>query len=190
MKRPGWYAFWRQPGRFAWPKHEAEDVGTLFDLHLSTTSTSFSPSYFSSAMIRSFLTLALSVFLLAEASAQTAPAATAKKSTVKTAKVAARKAKKARRVALKSTPAKQVVNDGWPPLDNTQTAVASTDATTNNGWDTAMAPAASTSRGEIDNQNVYAAPGMPVHIRTGNGMVPYSVRPPRKSASTQTTLGN
>jgi len=31
---------------------------------------------------------------------------------------------------------------------------------------------------------------MPVHMRTSNGMVPYSVRPARKPASTQTTLGN
>ena len=54
-----------------------------------------------------------------------------------------------------------------------------------------LAPGASTSRGEIDNANVYAAPGMPVHMRTSNGMVPYSVRPPRKPAtSSQTTLGN
>ena len=50
---------------------------------------------------------------------------------------------------------------------------------------------AASSRGEIDNANVYAAPGMPVHMRTSNGMVPYSVRPPRKpAAATQTTLGN
>jgi len=141
-------------------------------------------------MLRSFLTLALSMFLLAEASAQTTPAA----ATTKAAKVAkgsartaVRKAKKARRVAIKSTPAASV-NDGWPALDDSQAAVATT---------TALAPAATYgasaagSRGEIDNANVYAAPGMPVHMRTSNGMVPYSVRPPRKSAAaTQTTLGN
>ena len=136
-------------------------------------------------MIRSFLTLALSMFLLAEASAQTTPVAAKKASAAKSAKVAARKAKKARRVALKTTPPAPLANDGWPPLEDTKATVAATDT----GWG-AGAPAASTSRGEIDNANVYAAPGMPVHIRTSNGMVPYSVRPPRKSASTQTTLGN
>ena len=141
-------------------------------------------------MLRSILTLALSMFLLVEASAQTTPAA-AKKSTAKSAKasarVAARQAKKARRAALKTAPAKPVVNDGWPPLDDTQTAVASA-ATTDAGFG---APLPGSSRGEIDNQNVYAAPGMPVHMRTGNGLTPYSVRPPRKPAtSSGNTLGN
>lgn len=135
-------------------------------------------------MIRSFLTLALSVFLLAEASAQTTPAAS-KKTAAKATKVAARKAKKARRVALKTTPATPVVNDGWPALDDTQTAVAST--ATSNGW--TVDAAASTSRGEIDNQSISSAPGMPVHVRTSNGLTPYSVRPARKPAA-ETTLGN
>jgi hypothetical protein len=60
----------------------------------------------------------------------------------------------------------------------------------NDGWGSpeAVVPA-STSRGEIDNQNISAAPGMPVHVRTSNGLTPYSVRPARKPA-TQTTLGN
>lgn len=139
-------------------------------------------------MVRSFLTLALSMLLLAEASAQTAPLATAKKTMAKAGKAAARKANKARRAALKTAPATPLANDGWPPLED-QTAVASTAATSaNTGWD-AAAPAA-TSRGEIDNANVYAAPGMPVHMRTTNAPVPYSVRPPRKPAATQTTLGN
>ena len=139
-------------------------------------------------MLRSFLTLALSVFLLAEASAQTAPAATAKtpaKSAKASARTAARTAKKARRVAIKSAPVAPL-NDGWPALEET-TTVASAAPTTNNGWGADVAPAASTSRGEIDNQNVHAAPGMPIHVRTSNGMVPYSVRPPRKPAA-QTTL--
>ena len=138
-------------------------------------------------MLRSILTLALSMFLLAEASAQTAPAAATTKTTKVTkvsARTAARKAKKARRVAIKSAPAAPL-NDGWPPIE--ESAVAST---------TPFEPAtygasAASSRGEIDNANVYAAPGMPVHIRTTNAPVPYSVRPPRKSATaTQTTLGN
>ncbi len=134
-------------------------------------------------MVRTFLTLALSVFLLAEASAQTTPAAS-KKTTAKSAKVAARKAKKAHRVALKTIP-DTPVNDGWPALDEPQTTVAS--ATTTSGW--AAEPAASTSRGELDNHNISSAPGMPVHVRTSNGLTPYSVRPARKPAS-ETTLGN
>lgn len=135
-------------------------------------------------MLRSFLTLALSMFLLAEASAQTTPVKATKKTT-KAAKVAARQAKKARRVAVKSAPAAPL-NDGWPPIENnTQTAVAA-----NDGWNSPeSAMPASTSRGEIDNQNISAAPGMPVHVRTSNGLTPYSVRPARKPA-TQTTLGN
>jgi len=124
------------------------------------------------------------MFLLAEASAQTTPAAPKRAS----AKATARAAKKARKVAIKSTPKVAVLNDGWPPLEET-TAVASTATTTSDGW-AAAAASSSSNRGEIDNANVYASPGMPVHIRTSNGMVPYSVRPPRKSAATQTTLGN
>lgn len=139
-------------------------------------------------MFRSILTIAWSVFLLAEASAQTTPVA-AKKKPAKSIKATARASKKARRVALKTTPTTPVLNDGWPPLETTQTAVASTTSATDGGWGAAK-PGASTSRGEIDNANVYAAPGMPVHMRTSNGMVPYSVRPPRKSAASQTTLGN
>ena len=142
-------------------------------------------------MFRSILTLALSMFLLAEASAQTTPAAATKKSTKvakATARTAARSAKKARRVALKTTPTAKLANDGWPPLDDAQTAVASTATATNGGWD--MTGPATSSRGEIDNQNISAAPGMPVHVRTSNGLTPYSVRPARKPASDQTTLGN
>ena len=135
-------------------------------------------------MFRTVLTLALSMFLLAEASAQTTPVITKKAS----AKATARAAKKARKVAIKSTPVVPALNDGWP-ADEAQTAVASTGTVTSDGW--AAAAAASSNRGEIDNANVYASPGMPVHIRTSNGMVPYSVRPPRKPAATaQTTLGN
>ncbi|MCI1187995.1 hypothetical protein MON38_11240 [Hymenobacter sp. DH14] len=136
-------------------------------------------------MFRTVFTLALSMFLLAEASAQTTPA-TAKKTT---AKATARAAKKARKAAIKSTPKVAVLNDGWPPIEET-TAVASTATAANDGW--GAATTASSNRGEIDNANVYASPGMPVHIRTSNGMVPYSVRPPRKpaAATTQNTLGN
>ncbi|MDQ2772531.1 MAG: hypothetical protein M3Y54_18745 [Bacteroidota bacterium] len=140
-------------------------------------------------MFRTVLTLALSMFLLAEASAQTTPVK-AKANTAKaTARATRRAAKKARKVAVKTAPAKPLLNDGWPPLEET-TAVASAAApAANDGW--AGASAASSNRGEIDNANVYASPGMPVHLRTSNGMVPYSVRPPRKPAASQTTtLGN
>lgn len=138
-------------------------------------------------MFRSLFTLALSVFLLAEASAQTTPATAKAKSAKASARTAARDAKKARRVALKTLPAAPLANDGWPPLDDAQTTVASA-AATNADWGYDAAPAAATtSRGEIDNANVHAAPGMPIHIRTGNGLVPYSVRPARKPAA-QTTL--
>ena len=139
-------------------------------------------------MFRSLLVLALSLVVVAEASAQTAPAATSK-TTTKVAKTTTRTtrraAKKARRVALKTVPATPRVNDGWPPLDDAQTAVASTaavDATGSYGAPT------TTSRADVD--LVYAGPGMPVHIRTSKEPVPYSVRPARKPASQQTTLGN
>jgi hypothetical protein len=155
------------------------------------TSTSLIPF---PAMFRSVVTLALSLFLVAEASAQTAPRATTKataKSAKATARTSARAAKKARKVAIKTAPTAPVVNDGWPPLEDSATTVASGATSSNGGWgyDAAAAPS---SRGELDNANVYAAPGMPVHIRTSKVPVPYSVRPPRKPAatSTQTTLGN
>ena len=140
-------------------------------------------------MFRTVLTLALSMFLLAEASAQTTSATTKKATAKATARTTRRAAKKARKVAIKSAPVVPGINDGWPPVEETQTAVAST-AAANDGW--GAAATTSSNRGEIDNANVYASPGMPLHVRTSNGMVPYSVRPPRKpaAATTQTTLGN
>ena len=133
-------------------------------------------------MFRSLLTLALSLVMLAEANAQTAPAA-ASKATVKSAKATARisrrAAKKARRAVAKVVAPS--TTDGWPALDDTQNAVASTAAT-----DAAYATPAARN---ID--FAYAGPGMPVHIRTTKEVVPYSVRPARKSAtSAQNTLGN
>jgi len=140
-------------------------------------------------MFRSLFTLALSLFLLAEASAQTAPAATTRKATVKSSKATARAtrraAKKAQKVAAKPAPA--VADDWateWPPVEAAQPVVASAEMPA-----TDVYAGATESRGEIDNANVYAAPGRPVHVRTSKEMAPYSVRPPRKAASTQTTLG-
>lgn len=144
-------------------------------------------------MLRSLFTLALSLFLLTEASAQSAPAA-AKKTTVKlkstkaTARTTRRAVKKARVAAVQTAPVEPVLNDGWPPLDETQTTVAS--AATPAATDADAYAGAPESRGELDNANVYAAPGKPVHIPTRSKMAPYSVRPPRKPVSTQTTLGN
>ena len=133
-------------------------------------------------MLRSLFTLALSLFLLTESGAQTAPS-TASKTKVKSAKATARAtrraAKKASKVAVKTAPAATdtwTSNDGWPPVDASQNAVASANGAEGYG----AAPAAS--RGEIDNVNVYAAPGMPVHVRSSKEMAPYSVRPARKSA--------
>lgn len=139
-------------------------------------------------MFRTVLTLALSMFLLAEASAQTTPVKAQVKTPKATARATRRAAKKARKVAVKTAPAKPVLNDGWPPLEEATAVASVTTPAANDGW-AAGAPASN--RGEIDNANVYASPGMPLHVRTSNGMVPYSVRPPRKPAASQTTtLGN
>ncbi len=139
-------------------------------------------------MFRSLITLALSLFLLAEAGAQTAPAPAAKakaKSTKAVVRANRRAVKKARVAAVKKAPvAPTVDSEGWPLLEEPQTAVASAQAVNADVY-----VAAAGSRGELDNSNVYAAPGMPVHIRTSKTMAPYSVRPARKAAGTQTTLG-
>ena len=147
-------------------------------------------------MLRSLFTIALSLFLFVEVSAQTVPAASKKtavkskaKSTKATARTTRRAAEKSRVAAVQTAPVAPVLNDGWPPLEETQTAVASA-TTTSAGAEADVYAGASESRGELDNANVYAAPGKPVHIPTSSKMAPYSVRPPRKAARTQTTLGN
>ncbi|OGX81744.1 hypothetical protein [Hymenobacter glacialis] len=143
-------------------------------------------------MFRSVFALALSLFLVVEASAQTAPAATTPKAKAKSAKASARttrrEVKKVTRAVAKA-PTAATLNDGWPPLEDAQPAVASAATATDTDW--GYGAAATPSRGELDNANVYSAPGMPIHIRTSKVPVPYSVRPPRKTAtSQQTTLGN
>ena len=140
-------------------------------------------------MFRTFLTLALSMLLLADANATTTPAQSKNAKTAKaSARTSRRMARKAHRTAAKAGVAAPVTNDGWPPIEEAPTAVAVATPAANEGW-AAGAPASN--RGEIDNANVYASPGMPLHVRTSNGMVPYSVRPPRKPAASQaTTLGN
>jgi hypothetical protein len=145
-------------------------------------------------MFRSAIALALSLFLVAEASAQTTPAAAAKKearavkkATKASARATRKSTKQADRLAKKTESAKKSValaDDGWPPLAANETAVASVEAVDSN-----QAPA----YGETAVHNrhedvVYAAPGMAVHVNSKK-LVPYSVRPPRKPATTQTTLG-
>ena len=134
-------------------------------------------------MFRTVITLALSLFLVAEAGAQTLPVAPAK-SAKATARSSRRAAKKARRLAVKSAPTLPRVNNGWPALDEAQPAVAAATPVVPAG---AYGASSAGAGGELDNANVYAAPGMPVHMRTSNGMTPYSVRPARKPAA-QTTL--
>ncbi|WP_375416840.1 hypothetical protein [uncultured Hymenobacter sp.] len=140
-------------------------------------------------MLRTLTTLALSVCLLAGAQAQTTPTATSKKAAAqadRTAKKAQRTAKKAdkqadrvaRKAAAKSAAA---LNDGWPPLDESTTMVAST-TPTDASYGASQSP--------YGRDNVYAAPGMPVNIRTSKKAVPYSVRPPRPASHSQTTLAN
>jgi|GEM_PF-2440317 len=144
-------------------------------------------------MTRSLITLALSFFLLAEASAQTTPTTAATKAAKKEAKAdkkaakanarAAKKAnKEAERLARKSATksADAMANDGWPPVEEAP-VMASAAGTT--GWE---APAEVPVHMRPDDV-VYAGPGMAVKVQS-NKMVPYSVRPARKPAS-ETTLG-
>jgi sRNA-binding protein len=138
-------------------------------------------------MFRSILTLALSVFLLAEASAQTTPATTAKKEvkaakkqTKASARAAKRAAKQADRLARKNAttvPQVAVTDDGWPPLTDADAVLASANPEQDNRT---FGETPVHMRAE---DVVYAAPGAAVHIRTGKAMDPYSVRPARKPAS-------
>lgn len=142
-------------------------------------------------MFRSAITLALSLFLLAEASAQTTPAAADKKvakAAQKQTKAGVRAAKKAakqsdrlaRKPATKSAVAS--TNDGWPPIEDAS-VVASTVPVEAQQEVYDYVP--------VHNRHedvVYAAPGSAVRIQTSKAPVPYSVRPPRKPAA-QTTLG-
>jgi hypothetical protein len=143
-------------------------------------------------MLRSIITLALSVFLLAEASAQTTPAVAAKKeakAAKKQTKASARAAKKAaketarlaRQTKATTVPQVAVTDDGWPPLEST-TIVASAAPEDDPRNTYGVTPVHN--RAE---DVVYAAPGMAVHVNSKEP-VPYSVRPARKPAA-ETTLG-
>ena len=139
-------------------------------------------------MVRVLSTLTLSVLLLTGAQAQSVSPAATKKVTVQ----ASRAAKKAQRATAKAQRAAQkkasaavkaaTKNNGWPPLEDNAPVVASAATDANYG-----APASSST---IGRDNVYAAPGMPVNIRVSKQAVPYSVRPPRKSTQSGTTLGS
>jgi hypothetical protein len=129
-------------------------------------------------MLRSIIALALSLFIAAEASAQTTPA-TAKKAPAKaSARQAQRATKKAQRLARKATPAPAVAqatstDDGWPPIE----PVAAV-----------QAPAVAETPVHLRAEDVvYAGPGMAVKVQPSR-LLPYSIRPPRKPVSTGTTL--
>lgn len=127
-------------------------------------------------MFRSIIALALSLFIAAEASAQTSPAA-AKTSAKASARQTKRSLKKSQRQARKATPAPAVAqaattDDGWPPIE--PVAAPQTAST-----------AAATSVHMQAEDVVYAGPGMAVRVQP-NRLLPYSIRPPRKPASTGT----
>lgn len=130
-------------------------------------------------MFRSIIVLALSLFIVAEASAQTTPA-TAKKAPAKASvRQAKRATKKAERVARKASPAPAVAqapltDDGWPPIEPVAAAQAPT------------APAETPVHLRAEDV-VYAGPGMAVRVQPSR-LLPYSIRPPRKPASTGNTL--
>lgn len=124
-------------------------------------------------MLRSLIIIALSFVTLAEASAQSKPAAahkTTKKTTVRTTR---RATKKVARIATKKAPVKVADTwDVWP----TETVAA------------APAPAASEPTNRPGDAAVYAAPGMSVHIRTGREMDNYDGTPRKPAPSKETTL--
>ncbi len=122
-------------------------------------------------MLRSALTLALSVFLLAEASAQTAPAA-AHKVTRATRRAATKTQRTVRKTARRAVAA-------WPAPDPSAPVVAAVPST---GWE-----AHDDAQARQGRDAVYAAPGMSVHVRTGHEMDNYDGTP-RKAAASQTTL--
>ena len=123
-------------------------------------------------MFRSVLTLALSVFLLAEASAQTAPVAAAHKTT----RAARRAAKKTQRTVRKT--ARHTVA-AWPDPAPAAPVVAAAQPT---GWE-----AYDDAQARQGRDAVYAAPGMSVHIRTGRELDNYDGTP-RKAPAPQNTL--
>lgn len=128
-------------------------------------------------MFRFVIASALSLFLVSAATAQTTPA---KKTTAKAAARQAKRAtKKAERQAAKVTPAPAVTqaastDDGWPPIEPVATAPA------------AATPAETPVHMRAEDV-VYAGPGMAVKVQPSR-LLPYSIRPPRKPASTGTTL--
>ncbi len=123
-------------------------------------------------MFRAVVTLALSVLLIAEASAQTAPAAAHK-----AARAARRTAKKTQRTVRKT--ARRAVA-AWPEPAPAAPVVAAAEHPS--GWE-----AYDAAQDRQGRDAVYAAPGMGVHIRTGHELDNYDGTP-RKAAAKQTTL--
>jgi hypothetical protein len=118
---------------------------------------------------------------MAEASAQTSPAAAHKTTKKTTTRATRRTAKKTQRVARKTAPVKATsFNDGWDvPTAETVVAAAEPQAAAWGGGTTSARQGADA---------VYAAPGMSVHIRTGREMDNYDGTPRKPAASQQTTL--
>ncbi len=149
-----------------------------------------SPTYFrAAAMFRSLLSLALSVLVLSSVQAQSDPAASPRKAAAQASR-AAKKTQRAGRKAARSVARKPAAKptvistvDGWPPLDSTSVVASATPSDATYGAGPSASP--------YGRDHVYAGPGMPVNIRTSKVAVPYSVRPPRKSAQLAgTTLRN
>lgn len=125
-------------------------------------------------MFRSILTLALSVMLIAEASAQTTPAVTKK-----TTRTTRRVVKKTQRTVRKTT---RQAAAAWPAPDSATPVMAA--VTNPTGWE-----AYDDAQARQGRDAVYAAPGMSVHIRTGHEMDNYDGTPRKPLVSTkQTTL--
>lgn len=123
-------------------------------------------------MFRSVLTLALSVFLLAEASAQTLPVAAAHKNTRATRRAAKKTQRSVRKTARRSVAA-------WPAPAPAAPVVAAAEPT---GWE-----AYDEAQARQGRDAVYAAPGMNVHIRTGHEMDNYDGTPRKPAVPTQQT---
>ena len=124
-------------------------------------------------MFRSLVTLALSVLLVAEACAQTAPAAT--KKAARTTRRVAQKAQRTVRKTIRQAAA-------WPATGPAAPVMAA--ATEPTGWE-----AYDDAQARQGRDAVYAAPGLGVHIRTGHEMDNYDGTPRKAPVGTkQTTL--
>lgn len=136
-------------------------------------------------MFRTLLSFLLLLAVAAETSAQTTPAGatttTATKTTARTRTTTRRPVKKARRTIVRKTTTRSVGAASSPaPAAGERTAIGP------GGNGAVGSSATADSKGE----NVYAAPGMPVHVQTGkvesyNGRAA-GERAPAKGSSTLT----